>query len=389
MSKPEINKIYAMAAEIAGQRRGRTAVLRWSGLALAGVASAFIGAGIGYWLSERRTATPPDPVTAEVSQQIAQAALKAPAAAGVAEFDIDRFANLNPAAGPIAGPVVEPVLAAAAAINEPTPAVLRPPTPSAVLPAWQRFAVAPPVRGERRPMIALVIDDMGVARGWSQRAVTLPAPLTMAYLPYADELPAQTAAARAAGHELLLHIPMEPDDATANTGPNALFTYLDPQETMRRLDWSFSRFGAYVGVNNHMGSRYSRDAKAMRFVLDEIKARGLLFLDSVTTSGALGHELAREAGIPATRRDVFIDDDPDPEAIARQLLEIEITARKHGQAVGIGHPRPATLDALEAWIPEIRRRGFVLVPISTIVARSAGVDLVTARAGAAGREGAQ
>ncbi len=237
-------------------------------------------------------------------------------------------------------------------------------------PAWHRFAVAVPTGPEGPPMIAIVIDDMGVALTKSWQAINLPAPLTLAYLPYAQDILAQTEAARRAGHELVVHLPMEPDDDAEDPGPNALLTDLDEYELRRRLDWNLGQFAEYVGVSNHMGSRFTRNAEAMEVVLSEVKARGLLFLDSRTTRETVVLGLARRASVPAARRDVFIDNVADAEAIAAQLAALEDIAREHGYAVGIGHPRAKTLEALAGWLPDLLDRGFALVPISAIVART-------------------
>ncbi len=140
--------------------------------------------------------------------------------------------------------------------------------PPPAIPAWERYAVAAPQRNGR-PWVAIVVDDMGLDRSRSARVIALPGPLTLAFLPYARDLERQTAAARAAGHELLLHLPMEPE-GSENPGPDALRTDQDDQEILRRTVADLERFGSYVGVNNHMGSRFTRDARAMRPVMAEL-----------------------------------------------------------------------------------------------------------------------
>ena len=247
------------------------------------------------------------------------------------------------------------------------------------LAAWRRFAVAAPTVPEGAPAIAILIDDMGEARAWSDRAVALPGPLTLAFFPHAPDLAAQVDAARRAGHEIMLHMPMEPDDVAEDPGPEPLLTGLDEVELRRRAVAMLDSFTGYVGVNNHMGSRFTRDAAALGTVLAEVAARGLLFVDSRTAPGTLVERVAGELGIPAIRRDVFIDNQADDGEIAAQLAELEALARARGFAVGIAHPRPRTLDALAAWLPEAVGRGVVLVPISAIVARGQGLDRMAAR----------
>ena len=137
---------------------------------------------------------------------------------------------------------------------------------------------------------------------------------------------------------------------------------------MARLDWSLARFEGYVGVNNHMGSRFTGSVADLAPVLQEIQARGLLFLDSKTSSASVAAGLARRLALPFVERDVFLDHSfDDPAAIRRQLAALEATARRRGFAVAIGHPHDATLTELARWLPEAERRGFALVPVSAIV----------------------
>jgi hypothetical protein len=236
-------------------------------------------------------------------------------------------------------------------------------------PPWLANA-APAPQPDGRPMIAVVIDDMGLNRSQSRRAAELRAPLTLSYLPYGEELPAQTAAARARGHELLVHLQMAPEAASRDAGPNALILGLPPAELERRLDWALTRFSGYVGVNNHMGSRFTADEAGMSVVLARLKVRGLLFLDSRTTPHTVGPHVARRIGLPFAERSVFLDNVETEDAVRTQLAELEATARSHGLAVAIGHPKEATIAALEPWLEKLSSRGFQLVPLSAIVRRN-------------------
>ena len=233
---------------------------------------------------------------------------------------------------------------------------------------WLANAVAAPA-ADGRPAIALVIDDVGVDLKRSRRAVALEAPLTIAIMTYANDVTALAATARENGHELIVHVPMEPVDLGSNTGPNALLTSLDDNELMRRLNWGLTRFDGYVGISNHMGSRFTAWEPGMRRVLGEIHERGLLYLDSRTTADSASTPLAHALGLPHATRDVFLDNDPTPEAVRRQLDELEQIAKRRGYAIGIGHPREATIEVLSDWLREVKKRGFVLVPISAIVRR--------------------
>lgn len=240
------------------------------------------------------------------------------------------------------------------------------PAPGQPVP-WQQHAVAVEPSGGR-PMIAIVLDDVGVNRRGARKAIALPGPLTLSFMTYARDLPAMTAEARQAGHELMLHVPMQPRRDDLDPGPNVLRADLPPGELRQRLAWGLARFEGYVGINNHMGSRFTASPDGMALVMEEVRARGLLFLDSLTAANSVAGAQAAEAGVPYAVRDTFIDNEPDDlAAIHRQLALLEQRAREQGYAIGIGHPHDGTVTALEAWIPEMRERGFALVPISAIV----------------------
>lgn len=232
--------------------------------------------------------------------------------------------------------------------------------------AWRQYALAMP-ETNGRPMIAIVIDDMGLDRKRTARISGLPGPLTLSFLTYAEELGQQTRAARVAGHELMLHVGMEPGSKTVDPGPNVLLAGDAPDEIRRRLIWGLGRFTGFVGVNNHMGSKFTESREGMAVVMAELKARGLLFLDSRTTPRSVGAELARQLGVPAVERNVFLDNENDVAAVNARLAEVERLARRTGTAIAIGHPRDATLAALAQWIPALEAKGFVLVPLTAIV----------------------
>lgn len=259
-----------------------------------------------------------------------------------------------------------PPAADAPTVPQATPAPDGPPPTAAGAPAWQRFALAAPHIGGR-PMIAVVIDDMGLDRKRSARAAKLTGPLTLSYLAYADDLGEQMAAARRNGHELLLHVGMEPTSPTVDPGPNVLLTGQPPDEIRRRLAWGLERASGYVGINNHMGSKFTGNAAAMAVVMAELRNRGLLFLDSLTAPDSAGGREARRAGVPLLERNVFLDNVNEVAAVNARLAEAEDIARRHGTAIAIGHPRDATLESLAAWIPGLAARGFILVPLTAIL----------------------
>ena len=236
-------------------------------------------------------------------------------------------------------------------------------------PAWLHHAAAASQHDIDRPFIAIVMDDFGLNHRALEQILKLPGPLTLAFLPYADDLPSQTSVARRAGHEVMVHVPMQPRDPAHDPGPNVLDSGMSAGDLSARLDWALSRFDGYVGINNHMGSAFTTDPDGMRVVMSSLAERGLLFLDSVTSSDTLGPRMARSAGVPYARRHVFLDHQRDPESIQDQLGALEDIALRQGYAVGIGHPHQITIAALAQWLPTLQKKGIALGSVAHVVMR--------------------
>ena len=276
-----------------------------------------------------------------------------------------------PAVAAVAPPVVALAPPPAPTVDEPPRVVAKPRAVPALTTAVTITPVLPRAEPPRRRAgaeLAIIIDDLGPAAALTRRAIALPRPVTLAFLPYADDLPELTAAARARGHEVFLHLPMQPM-GNPNPGPNAILVGLGPAEIERRLDWAFSRLPLATGVNNHMGSRATSDPETMLQVLRAVQRRGLSFVDSRTSPLSVAEGLAARLGLPHAARDVFLDNIPARPAILDALAAAERTARRRGSAVAIGHPYPATLGTLEQWIPEAERRGLRIVRVQDVIER--------------------
>jgi polysaccharide deacetylase 2 family uncharacterized protein YibQ len=224
----------------------------------------------------------------------------------------------------------------------------------------------PPLVPHHAPEIAIVIDDLGADAAETRRAIALPAAVNLSFLPYPDTTPEFAREAVHAGHQILVHVPMEPDGAD-NPGPNALTTGLDATEIVRRLDWALSRVPGYAGINNHMGSRFTADRAALVPVVEALADRHVFFLDSRTTTGTIVVPVARAFGVPSAGRDVFLDDEQVVGAVDQQIAALEARAKEQGVAIGIGHPHAVTMSALEVWTKQAATRGFVLIPVSTAI----------------------
>lgn len=222
----------------------------------------------------------------------------------------------------------------------------------------------------RRPRIAIVIDDMGFDRTNSARALRLPPQVTLAYLPFAPNVAAQVRRARLKGHPVMLHLPMEAPDHGGKPGINVLSVASGPEKLRGQLAKMLGRFGGYTGVNNHMGSKFTRDRARMDIVMSELRKRGLFFLDSRTSGRSIGAASAADAGIAYAARDIFLDHEPDPKKIRARIAETERVALKAGQAIAIGHPRTATMNEIAPWLAGLKARGFDLVRLDTLLKRS-------------------
>lgn len=226
----------------------------------------------------------------------------------------------------------------------------------------------PPVKGPVA-RLAIIVDDLGRDLGAVHQLLDLGLPLTFSILPDEPHTRATAVAVHEQGREVLIHIPMEPQAYPAvNPGSDALFVNASPEELRRRVHRFVAAVPYAVGGNNHMGSRFTEDPAGMAVVLGQMREAGLFFVDSRTTGASVAYDLARRAGIPVARRDLFLDNVQDPVKIGDQIRKLIRLARRRGFAIGICHPHPATLVALRQAVPELEAAGLQLVPVSELVA---------------------
>ena len=222
------------------------------------------------------------------------------------------------------------------------------------------------------PRITIIIDDLGYALAAGTRAVNLPGPVVCAVLPQTPRARRLAELAHARGKEVLLHLPLQSvedpvEDAEAAVEPGALTLDMSRSRFADTLAANVAAVPHVIGVNGHRGSLLTRHPGHMAWLMEELGERGLLFIDSRTTHLSVALDMAREHGVPATRRDVFLDAARDVESIEREFRRLKTLARTHGSALGIGHPYPATLDFLERALPELDRQGFALVGIRSLL----------------------
>jgi len=233
---------------------------------------------------------------------------------------------------------------------------------------WRLNGVQVTDNVDGKPQVTIVIDDLGVVKNTTLGIIAMEGPLTLSFLPYGRNLREITQSAAKKGHELMIHLPMEPR-GDKDPGPHAMRVDATDGQTMKDLYFNLSQFEGYVGLNNHMGSAFTEDRAGLGLVLDEVKKRGLLVLDSRTSRKSLLAELASDKNIPNMTRDVFLDNVQDVDYILGQLLKLEKMAKKRGHAIAIGHPYRETIAALTLWLPTLKEKGIALVPLSHIMKR--------------------
>jgi hypothetical protein len=220
---------------------------------------------------------------------------------------------------------------------------------------------------DRPARLAIVIDDLGVSLGEGRRVLRLPGPVACAILPHQPFSRQLADEARVGGKEVLLHQPMEADEAH-ETGPGGIDAAMPSPEIGAMLGYNLETVPHAAGINNHMGSQLTRQREPMQRLMRAVRSRHLFFVDSRTTPASLAADVARTEGVPTLVRDVFLDNDRDPGAIERQFDELLRLARTRGQALAIGHPYPETLAVLERRLPPLHAAGVELVPLSRLLA---------------------
>ncbi len=227
-------------------------------------------------------------------------------------------------------------------------------------------AKTPAVIDNNKPRLALLIDDMGNRQEMGQQLIELDLPLSFAILPFTPHAHSLMEMAHDKNREILLHLPMEATLAKWDPGPGAVTTSMSARSIKAQVRKDLEDIPYAVGVNNHMGSKFTSSKEAMRAALAPLKKRNLFFLDSITIASSVAHNEARAMQIKTGRRDVFIDNDQDEAKIKAQLVRLVNIAKKHGSAIGIGHPHPATIATLKKEGPWLRSQ-VQLVGISTLM----------------------
>jgi polysaccharide deacetylase 2 family uncharacterized protein YibQ len=216
--------------------------------------------------------------------------------------------------------------------------------------------------------VAIVIDDLGQDLKQAREIVALPAKVTFAVMPGLAQSKKVAELAKQNNREVLLHLPMEYRSKNGKPAPGMLRSDMTPMEFLTTVSDDVESVPGADGINNHEGSALTENKEAMKFLMAELKARNLMFLDSFTSPKSVAYATAKEFGLRSGKRDVFLDNDSDNAAsIRKQLDELVEIARKNGKAIGIGHPHPVTITELRKWLAEMKAEGVEIVPVSKLM----------------------
>ncbi len=222
------------------------------------------------------------------------------------------------------------------------------------------------------PLLAIIMDDLGRSTNTADLLISMPQQVTFSILPGEPHAVQVAEMAHIAGREIMLHVPMEPQGFPAvNPGLEALFVKYNDTEIRRRFDQLLAKVPYVTGANNHMGSRFTEDARALAPVMESLQEKGLFFIDSRTTGHSRVPEVAHRYEVPTMNRDVFLDNVAEVEAIMLEIRRLEGKARRQGMAIGICHPYPETLEALRRELPGLVARGITIVPVSVLLQKQA------------------
>jgi polysaccharide deacetylase 2 family uncharacterized protein YibQ len=197
------------------------------------------------------------------------------------------------------------------------------------------------------PKCAIIIDDMGYHNEIGRGLMNLPLNLTFSFLPHAPYTRELEEIAYKIDRTILLHLPLEPQASQWDPGPGALYLG-DVKNQSVVFERDLNMVPHATGVNNHMGSLYTEDRESMTSLLKLIAKKKLFFIDSYTSANSKGFKIARELGVDAARRNLFLDNILSVEEICRQVKELVAIAKKRGSAIGIAHPNAETLQALRS-----------------------------------------
>ncbi|MTI67016.1 MAG: divergent polysaccharide deacetylase family protein [Firmicutes bacterium] len=220
--------------------------------------------------------------------------------------------------------------------------------------------------------VAIIIDDFGYKAKGTEDMLKLDIPLTAAVMPFQPFSESDAKAAYESGLEIILHIPMEPEHGKKEwLGPKGITCDLSNKEIEKRIKDGLSQIPEAIGMNNHMGSKATKNERVIKSILKVSKEKELFFIDSKTTSHSVISSISKEMHVKFATRDIFLDGTQDKDYIKKQIEKLGDIASKRGYAIGIGHVGieggKVTAKAIESMYPKLQKKGIKFVYVSDII----------------------
>jgi hypothetical protein len=235
--------------------------------------------------------------------------------------------------------------------------------PSKELLTYRLHLLQPEVKAK----MAFILDDLGFHRAGTKEALKINRPITVAVLPFRPYSTQEAKSFKEAGHQVLLHLPMEPVSET-NPGAGAIYTDMTEDEIKDQLRKDIADLGIEVaGVNNHMGSKATADERVMKIVLGYLQERGIFFVDSSTAPRSAVPVAAQAVGEQYALNHLFIDNVDQKDSVKKAINKLARIALEKGELITIGHVRTNTVLAIQEMIPELEKMGIQLVYVSELI----------------------
>lgn len=248
--------------------------------------------------------------------------------------------------------------------ENPAPALRKTPEK---LPGQPQPRVSLPLVRNRPARIAILIDDFGYDDETAKAFLNVPFPIAIAILPRLRYSGSISKAAKKAGKPVLLHLPLEALRYNEQLGPGALFTSMDDRDLEQTFTLDLATVPDAHGINNHMGSKGSQDPRMAQFIAKEAREHHLYLIDSLTAPNSILYDEARKFGVPAEKREIFLDNIVNEKAISSEFDELLRVAHRKGKALAIGHPHPETLKVLLERIPKLDPDKIEIVPVTELL----------------------
>ena len=228
--------------------------------------------------------------------------------------------------------------------------------------------------------VAIIIDDMGVDVLRSNKVMALENKnLTLSFLPYASELMKQIETAKQKGFEIMMHLPMQPENTEIQLPQDCLKVGDSKTVIATKLEHNLANFPSVRATNNHMGSLFTENYADLKFVMEYLKERNILFVDSLTTNKSVAKQIAAELNLPYISRDIFIDHYEDAKSVAKSFVSLEKIAKQKGFAIAIGHPKDNTIAGLKLWLTTIKNKNIKVVSLENLITIINSNMLLTAK----------